>query len=71
MNIINKQSHDFSRAIWNKEALVIFFQRPQIDLLVPIYSKLHSKSSDYLLSLFLLLVPVPSSFKANLYNRLN
>ena len=32
MNIINKLSHDFSRAIWNKQALINFFQRPQIAL---------------------------------------
>ena len=32
MYIINTWSHDFSRAIWNKQALVNFFQRPQIAL---------------------------------------
>ena len=30
IQIINTQSHDFSRTIWNKQALVSFFQRPQI-----------------------------------------
>ena len=50
MYIINKQSHDFCRAIWNKEEN--FSKAPNFvslkDLLVLIYSKLHSKSCAYL-----------------------
>ena len=60
MYIINTWSHDFSRAIWNKLALVNFSTRPTgacnfvilwKNLLVLIYSKLHSKSYDYLYKL--------------------
>ena len=59
MTIINKQSHDFSRAIWNKYALVNFFKGQKLHspllafekiylFTLLISSKLHSKSCDYL-----------------------